>query len=111
MGLRPASDSTAAKQSARRQGDTRSAAYSRGWGDGRAAARQGQTDSDPVAHFASLLPYAALKAAFRTALKELHPDHGGNEERAKELIAAWKEIERLHEFLNTDAGEYAPAIQ
>ena len=91
IGLRPPAESTAAKRKARREP---SAEYSRGYraavNDFPTVARDG---SDPISRFANLLPYAALKSAYRTALKELHPDHGGCEERTKALISAWKEVE------------------
>jgi len=107
IGLRPPAESTAAKRKARRPYSR--AEFDRGYqaamddfptmaGDG----------SDPIAQFANLLPYAALKSAYRTALQELHPDHGGSGERTKALISAWKEVERLHNSMESaDTGGYA----
>ena len=102
IGLRPPTEATAAKRKARRQP---SEEYSRGY---RAAMSDFPTAAgdvaDPVAHFANLLPYAALKTAYRAALQELYPDHGGSEARTKALISAWKEVERLHTSMESDAG-------
>ena len=68
-GLRPPAESTAAKRKARRVNP--SAAYERGYqaamNDFPAASRE-----DPISRFAELLPFTALKAAFRKALAE-HP--------------------------------------
>jgi hypothetical protein len=106
IGLRPPAESTAAKRKARRPPSR--AEFDRGYQaamhDFPTAAAGG---SDPVAHFANLLPYAALRSAYRTALQELHPDHGGSEERTKALISAWKEVERLHSSMDSDTGGYA----
>lgn len=90
--LRSPSESTAAKRKARR---SNSAEYQRGYHD---AIRQthASLDNDPLVRFAQLLPYSALKAAKQAALQELHPDHGGSDERTRELLVAWKEIEELH---------------
>jgi hypothetical protein len=52
---------------------------------------------DPISHFARLLPFGALKAAYRAALQEVHPDHGGSGARTQELIAAWEAVERFHD--------------
>lgn len=99
-GLRPPAESTAAKRKARRQP---SAEYSKGY---RAAMDAVGNPCDPVTRFANLLPYAALKSAFRTALHELHPDHGGSAERTRELIAAWEELARLHTTLESDVSAF-----
>ena len=92
-GLRKPCESTAAKRKARRA--STSEAYDQGY---QAALRTAPSKDDPVSHFASLLPFGALKAAYRAALQELHPDHNGSTERTKELIAAWKTVEDLHSF-------------
>ncbi len=47
----------------------------------------------PLAHFASLLPFEALKAAYRTASKLLHPDLGGDCKEMQLLNAAWARVE------------------
>jgi len=96
-GLRPPTESTASKRRTRRANS--SAEFNRGY---QAALRMNDASQDPVSHFASLLPFGALKAAYRAALQELHPDHGGSEERTKDLIRAWKEIELLHGFVATE---------
>jgi hypothetical protein len=112
-GIRPASESTAAKRKARRQHEPRnsgqaSADYDRGY---RAAFRDfptasaGLSDSDPLTRFASLLPFSALKTAYRAALQECHPDHGGSEERTKELIAAWEAVEHFYEVSKQYDGD------
>jgi hypothetical protein len=76
MGIRPPSESTASKRKARRQA-TRADTFL-------------SAATDPVCRFAMLLPYTALKAAYRAALHEFHPDHGGSTEQTQELIAAWE---------------------
>jgi hypothetical protein len=107
IGLRPPAESTAAKRKARRPPSR--AEFDRGYQAAMhdfptAAAGDG---SDPVARFANLLPFVALKSAYRAALHELHPDHCGSEERTKELIGAWEEVERLHSSMESDTGGYA----
>lgn len=101
-GLRPPAESTAAKRRARR---SNSAEYERGY---QAATRDASTLEDPLSRFASLLPFRALKAAYRAALQELHPDHGGSEERTKALIGVWEEIERLHSSVAANGSQSAP---
>lgn len=100
-GLRAATESTAAKRKARR---SNSAEYQRGYHDA-IRSTHAALDDDPVTRFAALLPFSALKAAYRAALQELHPDHGGSEERTKELISAWQEIERLHSSVDEVASD------
>lgn len=95
-GLRPPFESTAAKRKARRS-NSANADYWRGFHDAGIGSTRAALDNDPLTRFAALLPYAALKAAYRAALQELHPDHGGSTERTQELIQAWKEVERLHD--------------
>ena len=104
VGLRPPAESTAAKRNARRVNS--SAEYERGH---QAAMNDFPTASgeDPLSRFAALLPFAALKTAFRKALHELHPDHGGSEERTKALISAWEEVELLHCCAAASVEEYA----
>lgn len=92
-GLRPTTESTAAKRKARR---SNSAEYKRGYHDA-IRSTHAALDDDPIISFAKLLPYGALKAAYRAALQELHPDHGGSEDQTKELIRAWEEVERAHD--------------
>lgn len=46
-----------------------------------------------MCQFALLLPYSALKTAFRVAIQDRHPDHGGSTERTQVLISAWKRVE------------------
>jgi hypothetical protein len=103
-GLRPPAESTAAKRKARRVNS--SAEYERGY---QAAMNDFPTSStgDPLSRFAELLPFAALKAAFRKALHELHPDHGGSEERTKALISVWEDVERLYGSAAASVEEYA----
>jgi len=104
VGLRPPAESTAAKRKARRVNS--SAEYERGYqgamNDFATAYRE-----DPLSRFAELLPFAALKTAFRKALHELHPDHGGSEERTKALISAWEDVERLYCSAAAGVEEYA----
>src|ERR1017187_5649783 len=38
--------------------------------------------------------YETAKSAFRRAMQEVHPDHGGDSERAQRIIAAWDERKR-----------------
>jgi hypothetical protein len=108
VGLRPPAESTAAKRKARRVNS--SVAYERGY---QAAMNDFPTASstvylgDPVSRFAALLPFAALKAAYHKALHELHPDHGGSEERTRALISAWEDVERLHCSAAAGVEEYA----
>ncbi len=104
IGERPPAESTAAKRKARRVNS--SAEYERGY---QAAMNDFPTASreDPVSRFAQLLPFTALKTAFRKALHELHPDHGGSGEQAAALIDAWKEVERLHCSAAASVEEYA----
>jgi len=92
IGLRPPTESTAAKRKARR---VHSGDHERGYA---AAMRDFATFDmdDPVPRFAALLPFSALKTAYRAALQELHPDHGGSVECTQELIRAWEAVERLH---------------
>jgi len=106
IGLRRPAEATSAKRKARHQPSTE---YSRGYqaamSDFSTAAAGG---SFPVAQFANLLPYAALKTAYRAALQELHPDHGGSGERTKALISAWKEVEKEHSSVEfEDTGGHA----
>jgi hypothetical protein len=61
----------------------------------------------PVCRFALLLPLSALKAAYRVAMQEAHPDHGGSTARAQELIAAWKAVEEAELPQRTDATHTA----
>lgn len=96
-GLRPPAESTASKRKARR---SNSDEYQRGY-RAAIASTHAALEADPVAHFASLLPLSqpvlqGLKSLYRAALQELHPDHGGDEERTKALIAAWEAVEALH---------------
>ena len=104
VGLRPPAESTAAKRQARRVNS--SAEYERGY---QAAMNDFPTASreDPLSRFAELLPFTALKAAYRAALHELHPDHSGSEERTKALISAWEDVERLHCAAAASVEEYA----
>jgi hypothetical protein len=104
VGLRPPAEATAAKRKARRVNS--SAEYGRGY---QAAMNDFPTAprEDPVSRFAELLPFTALKAAFRKALHELHPDHGGSNERTKALISAWEDVERLHCSAAASVEEYA----
>lgn len=100
-GLRKPDESTAAKRRTRR---SNSDEYRRGY---QAAMKDEATASrykaeDPVSRFASLLTFHALKTAYRSALQELHPDHGGDGERAAELIRAWEAVEQLHASTPTD---------
>lgn len=93
IGLRPPTQSTSAKRNARRQVTSHSAEYERGCRD--TLRNFPSLAMDPLSRFASLLPYGALKTAYRTALHELHPDHGGSLERTRDLIAAWEAVEQL----------------
>jgi hypothetical protein len=101
IGLRLPAESTAAKRKARRPPSR--AEFNRGY---QAAMNDFPTaaagESDPVSHFAALLPFGALRSAYRAALHEVHPDHGGSEERTKELIEAWEEVERLHRSVESE---------
>lgn len=99
-GLRSPSESTSARRKARR---SRSEEYQRGY---RAAIRSTHAADDPVSRFAALLPFHALRAAYCAALREFHPDHGGSEERTKELIAAWKAVETLHSSADEVAADH-----
>lgn len=89
------------KRKARRQREPRqSKTYYQGFSDAQnmfGHSLFGGASSDPLAIFARLLPYSALKSAYRAALQECHPDHGGSEERTKELIAAWEAVEHFYE--------------
>jgi hypothetical protein len=38
--------------------------------------------------------YEKAKIAFKRAMQEVHPDHGGDTERARQIIAAWDERKR-----------------
>jgi len=46
-----------------------------------------------IIEFFRLLPFEAAKAAYRLAIKELHPDKGGDPVKAARLNAAWQRIE------------------
>lgn len=48
---------------------------------------------DPLTEFARLLPFKAVRSAYRVAALLLHPDHGGSTERMQELNHAWKRVE------------------
>jgi hypothetical protein len=97
VGLLPPEASTAAKRKARRQRKARGADIS-----------FFSVATDPICRFAVLLPYSALRAAYRAALHELHPDHGGSLERTQELIAAWESMfprqsETAHDMAESSA--------
>lgn len=99
IGLRPPAESTATKSHARWQRRAKRAARGEDIPFFKA--------TDPVCQFALLLPYGALKAAYRAALHDLHPDHGGSEERTKALISAWEDVKRLHCSAAANVEEYA----
>ena len=48
---------------------------------------------DAIIEFFRLLPFEAAKGAYRLAIKELHPDKGGDPVKAARLNAAWQRIE------------------
>ncbi|MCX8029645.1 MAG: hypothetical protein N2712_06605 [Brevinematales bacterium] len=44
--------------------------------------------------------YEELKCAFRKKIKEYHPDLAGDENKAKEIISSYKELEKLYKDKN-----------
>jgi hypothetical protein len=48
---------------------------------------------DAIIEFFGLLPFEAAKGAYRLAIKELHPDKGGDPVKAARLNATWQRIE------------------
>lgn len=101
IGLRPPAESTSAKRKARRSNSE----YQRGYRDA-ARSKFRAIASDPVTRFAALLPFYALRSAYRAALQELHPDHGGSVDRTTELIQAWKQVEQLHTSMNMSISDH-----
>jgi hypothetical protein len=92
-GLRPASESTAAKRKARRDS---SAEYRRGLRDGQNFAQLDDVASDPWAGFARLLSHAEARTAFRSAAMRLHPDHAGDSDLMARLNQLWAQLEPLY---------------
>jgi hypothetical protein len=46
--------------------------------------------------FTKIKDYEKAKAAFRRAMQETHPDHGGDPERAKDIIIEWNRTKNFN---------------
>jgi len=57
--------------------------------------RKASPPTDTLTVFATLLPFSAVQAAYRTAARLLHPDHGGNTQRMQALNLAWAEAKKF----------------
>ena len=53
--------------------------------------------TDTLTTFATLLPFSAAQAAYRTAARLLHPDHGGNARRMQQLNDAWAQAKKYYQ--------------
>jgi|SRR5579872_159940 len=102
-GLRPATESTAAKREARRiRGSDE---YARGF---RAGQKNpfgvfgehdifvGSAQSDSWSEFAKILSYREARSAYRAAATRLHPDHAGDAAAMAELNRLWERLEPLY---------------
>jgi hypothetical protein len=76
LGLRKPADSTAAKRAARRSPQTRASV------------------NDPLGYYVSLLSFEALRSAYKTESRMIHPDLGGNGEQMQLLNDAWERVKR-----------------
>lgn len=56
-----------------------------------------------------LASFDEIKAAFRKASKQAHPDHGGSKEKMQEILAAWAVLNKLHKA--TEAAKADPFSQ
>lgn len=50
------------------------------------------TISDALTAFVALLPFRAIHAAYREAAKQLHPNHGGDEQKMRQLNELWQQV-------------------
>lgn len=66
-------------------------AFKEAWNMGHDVATKVVGDSSPwaILGVAEGSPFAEVKAAFYRLIKVYHPDHGGDVEKCKEIIAAW----------------------
>lgn len=109
IGLRPPADSTAAKQKARRG---RSEEFRRGYQSAMndfPSAAAGYSPTDSLSLFSSLLPFEALRAAYRKAASLLHPDCGGNSEQMQKLNDAWARVKKEYQQSDMNTRHYARA--
>jgi hypothetical protein len=58
-----------------------------------ALSKSGSTEANNALAFCKLVPYNLMRKAYLGAIQELHPDKGGNSDKASELNAMWKYLQ------------------